>query len=146
MKLFRFMSHEEFEKYCKGAKMLNITNHNKDKNLKSSSVGFCFLNLAHYKPEEAYHFIVGCTGELFIYDICAIFETDRTNVIQSRARYAEPINPKEYDPSMTRKSFIAKEYCTKEYDKGKFKLIAYAKIVWFNWDKWEWKEEKEIGK
>ena len=34
MKLFRFMSHEEFEKYCKGAKMLNIREKKKLKNIK----------------------------------------------------------------------------------------------------------------
>ena len=33
-----------------------------------------------------------------------------------------------------------------EYNKDKFKLLKYAIPDWFNWDNWEWKEEKEIGK
>lgn len=140
MKLFRFMSEEEFIKYNNGEILVNNTNHNKDNNRKTDSVGFCFLNYAHFKPEEAYHFIIGCSGVFFDYDICAIFETDRNNVINSRGRYAEPINPIEYNciPPVERKKFIAKEYCTTKYSKETFKLLQWAKPEWINWDNWEW--------
>lgn len=141
MKLFRFMSLEEFIKYKKGETLINNTEYNTEYNFKSSSKGFCFLNYAQYKPEEAYHFINGCTGKLFTYDICVLFETDRKNVVQSRARYAEPINPMKYNPTIKRKSFIAKEYCTTSYNKETFKLISYANIDWFNYEKWKWRKE-----
>lgn len=138
MKLFRFMSMQELIKYKNGETLINNINHNKDSGLKSSSIGFCFLNYAQYKPEEAYHFILCCNGKLFQYDVCAIFETDRNNVRLTRARYAEPINPNKYYRRLERKSFIAKEYCTTEYSKEKFKLLEYAKPVWTNYDKWNW--------
>lgn len=140
MKLFRFMSKEEFIKYNNGEILVNTTNHKKENNRKSSSIGFCFLNYAHFKPEEAYHFILGSSGIFFNYDICAMFETNRDNVVQSKGRYAEPINPIEYNciSPIERKSFIAKEYCTTTYSKETFKLIKYAKPDWINWDNWLW--------
>lgn len=139
MKLFRFMSLNEFIKYKNGEILINNTDYNREKNLKSYSKGFCFLNYAHYKPEIAFHFINGCTGKIFEYDICVIFETNRNNVVQSRARYAEPVKPTNAMSLLNRKSFIAKEYCTTTYDKEKFKLISIAKIEWNNWEKWDWK-------
>lgn len=138
MKLFRFMSIEEFMKYRSGEELINNTDHNKESHFKTSSKGFCFLNYAHYKPEEAYHFINGCTGKLFQYDICAIFEVDREDVIQTRARYAEPINPKNVQTYLKRKAFIAKEYCTTQYSSKNFKLLKFAYIDWSNYIQWAW--------
>lgn len=138
MKLFRFMSFEELSKYNSGEELINNTDHNKENNLKSFSKGFCFLNYAHFKPEEAYHFINGCTGKLFQYDVCVIFEVDRDDVIQTRARYAEPINPKDIQRYNNRKVFIAKEYCTTKYSNKNFKILKVARIDWSNYIEWEW--------
>lgn len=132
MKLFRFMSREEFFKYIHGEKLVNNTNHNKDRNFKSNSIGFCFFNYAHYNPEEIYHSVTGIVSD----DICCIFETDKDNVKLSRGRYS-----KAYDKNSNRRdSFIAKEYCTIEYSKETFKLLKCAIPNWFNWEKWNWKE------
>lgn len=134
MKLFRFMSYEEFKKYCKGAKMLNTTNHNKDNCKKTNSIGFCFFNYAEYKPEEMLHSVFGIVS----CNICCIFETDRKNVRRTYGRYSQAINK----DSLSRRTIIAHEYCTTEYDKDTFKLLKYAIPDWFNWNVWEWKEMK----
>lgn len=137
MKLFRFMSLGEFQKYCNGEKLINTTNHNKDENKASNSVGFCFFNLADYKPEEILHSVTGIAN----ISICVIFETERKNVIRSKGRYSRAVN--EYE----RESFIAKEYCTTEYSKDTFKLLKYAIPDWFNEENWLWLEGgKESGK
>ena len=138
MKLFRFMSIQEFNKYLNNEELKNTTNHNIDNNKKTNSIGFCFFNYAQYKPEEMLHSIFGIAN----ISICAIFETDRKNVIRTYGRYSQPISKE----SRQRRTIIAHEYCTTEYSKEKFKLLKYAVPDYFNWDNWEWKEEKEIGK
>ena len=138
MKLFRFMSYEEFEKYYNNKELINTTNHNKDNSKKTNSMGFCFFNFAEYKPEEMFHSVFGIVD----CSICCIFETDRKNVRRTYGRYSQAINKN----SLQRRTIIAHEYCTTEYDKNKFKLLEWAIPDWFNWNKWEWKEGKEIGK
>ena len=130
MKLFRFMSNEEFKKYCKGEKMLNTTNHNKDNYNKTSSIGFCFFNFAEYKPEEMLHSVFGIVS----CNICCIFETDRKNVRRTYGRYSQAINK----DSSQRRIIIAHEYCTTKYSKDNFRLLDWAIPDWFNWDKWNW--------
>lgn len=138
MKLFRFMSIEEYNKYCNNEELKNTTDHSTDRNNKTNSIGFCFFNYAHYKPEVILHSITGVAT----IDICVIFETDRKNVRRTYGRYSQAINK----DSLQRRTVIAHEYCTTEYNKDKFKLLKYAIPDWFNWDNWEWREEKEIGK
>ena len=132
MKLFRFMSLGEFKKYCNGEILINNTNHNKDRNKKTASIGFCFFNYADFKPEEILHSITGIAN----ISICAIFETNRENVRKSWGRYSRRIN--EY--SFERESFIAKEYCTTTYSNENFKLLQWAIPDWFNEEEWDWKE------
>ena len=55
MELFRFMSNEEFKKLKNGEILYNDTIHIG----RTNSVGFCFLNLNEYKPEDAIHFLSG---------------------------------------------------------------------------------------
>lgn len=135
MKLFRFMSLGEFQKYCNGEKLINKTDHNKDKNQASKSIGFCFFNYADYKPEEMLHSITGIANV----SICVVFETKRENVIKSSGRYSRWIN--EYE----REVFIAKEYCTTEYSRETFKLLQWAIPDWFNVENWKWKGSENDG-
>ena len=51
MKVFRFMSKVEFEKY----KNNFILKNNKKHDRKTNSIGFCFLNVEDFTPEEAMH-------------------------------------------------------------------------------------------
>lgn len=138
MKLFRFMSKNEFDRYCNNETLINTTDHNKDNNRKTNSIGFCFFNYAQYKPEEILHSIFGIVN----ISICAIFETDRNNVRRTRGRYSKPVNKN----SLERETFFAHEFCTTEYNKDKFKLLKYAIPNWFNWNCWDWKEVEKVGK
>lgn len=129
MKLFRFMGLGEFQKYCNGETLINNTNH-KENGQASNSIGFCFFNIADYKPEIMLHSLTGVANV----SICVIFETKRENIRKSKGRYSRAIN--EYE----RESFIAKEYCTTTYSKDTFKLLEYAIPDWFNEEEWDWKE------
>lgn len=132
MKLFRFMSKEEFNKYINGQTLTNITDHNKDNNQKTNSIGFCFFNYAQYKPEEMLHSLTGIVS----LNICCIFETSRNNVKRTQGRYSRAINRN----SFLRETIIAHEYCTTEYSRGTFKLIKYAIPDWYEWDNWKWED------
>lgn len=134
MKLFRFMSLEEFQKYCNGETLINNTDHNKDENNKTASVGFCFFNYADFEPEEILHSVTGIAN----ISICAIFETKRENVRKSWGRYGRTIN----NYPFIRETFIAKEYCTTTYSKDNFKLLQWTIPDWFK-DNWKWEEVKE---
>lgn len=131
MKLFRFMGLGEFQKYCNGETLINNTNH-KENGQASNSIGFCFFNIADYKPEIMLHSLTGVANV----SICVIFETKRENIRKSKGRYSRAIN--EYE----RESFIAKEYCTTTYSLDTFKILQYAIPDWFK-DNWKWEEVKE---
>lgn len=135
MKLFRFMSFREFQKYNDGEVLVNTKNHHVENEKATNSVGFCFFNYAHYKPEEMLHSLTGIVD----FSVCAIFETDRNNVRQTRGRYSMASDRKNFN----RISFIAKEYCTTKYSKENFKLLKYTIPDWFNWDEWKWREKNE---
>lgn len=143
MKLFRFMSKTEFDKYLSGDVLINKTNHHVEHNQKTNSIGFCFLDLNEYKPEEAIHFLSGIVDM----DICAVFDVDEKYVDMTHGRYAKQgVTISLYDIFMgTIPSFEAKEYCTTEYSNKNFKLIKYAVPEWKDKKQWEWKiaEQKE---
>ena len=122
MKVFRFMSQEEFEKYLDGEKLVNTTDH---RNKFSGSIGFCFFEYLDWtdnssihgiSPEYAYEFLSGVATM----DVVAVFETD-VQLNKSHGRYADPYG-----------SFFdtiwMDEYCTTEYDNESFHLIKYGHI------------------
>jgi len=133
MKIFRFMSLEEFEKYKKGETLENKKIH-KDK---TNSIGFCFLDTKDFKVEDAMHFL----SSIVSFDICAIFETKEKNLKKSYGIYAKPIkstdNPMEdlikilFDFN---ERFTATEYCTTSYNNKDFKLIKYSENIWKQWN------------
>lgn len=137
MKVFRFMSDKEFNLYNEGALLANNTKHEG----KTNSVGFCFLNLDDFKPEDAFHFLTGVVS----IDKCCIFEVDKKYLTESYGIYAKPIPDNlSLEDSITyliehfEDSFQAKEYCCTSYSKDNFKLIAYVKPDWFNENDWDW--------
>ena len=132
MKLFRFMSFEEFKKIDDGEELINNTDHSKDNNNKTNSIGFCFFNYAQHKPEEMLHSVFGVAT----CNICCIFETDRKNVRRTYGRYSQAIDKNTLD----RRTIIAHEYCTTKYSKENFKLLQWAIPEWSNWDNWEWQQ------
>lgn len=128
MKLFRFMSKEEFNKYLKGEKLINETKHIGYTNSK----GFCFMNLEDYEPEYAYQFLSGIVST----GVCVVFETNEI-LTKSYGGYAEPYGDF-FD------SFVSNEYCTEEYSNNDFKLIKYCYDFdekWYQDKEWKWHHE-----
>lgn len=138
MKVFRFMSYEEFEKYKKGQVLVNNTKHIG----KTNSVGFCFLDADEIDIKEALHFLSGIAS----FDICAVFETNK-KLNKSYGEYAKPL--KDYDKENPLEFLInlldrwedipenrmkINEYCTKKYSKADFKLIKYSENIWNQWN------------
>ena len=122
MKILRFMSNAEFDKYKKGDVLKNDKKHSGF----TDSIGFCFLNYEKYEPEYAYKFLSGIVSE----DVCVVFETDKT-LTKHYGQYAEPYGSF-FD------TFIADEYCINEYNKDDFKLIKYC----YDYDKKHWEDEE----
>lgn len=144
MKIFRFMSNEEFEKYRSGKVMRNKTDHSiKHGGSNTNSKGFCFFDYEEYSAEEAMHFLSG----VVTFDVCAVFETD-SPLNKTYGEYAKPIKN---DGDMLKllaklligfhDSFIANEYCTTQYDRRTFKLIKYSKNIWQQWNPAEIQKE-----
>ncbi len=135
VKVFRFMSKEEFEKYRNGEILINTAKHI----AKTNSKGFCFLSLKDFTPEEAIHFLSGIVN----FEVCAVFETDEI-LTKSYGIYAKPIK----DTGNTLKDlmnlfygfnngFTASEYCATEYDNKEMKLLKYSENIWEQWRKLE---------
>lgn len=135
MKIFRFMSYKEFEKYMKGENLYNNTKHK----AKTNSIGFCFFDINDFSPEFAWRFLKGAIFP----DICVVFEVDETLLRKGYGIYSDP-NKTLYElmnfiPKMIRVS----EYCTENYNKEVFKLVKYTtnKLDFLeNYKSFEWRE------
>ena len=142
MKVFRFMSKEEFEKFNNGEILYNDTKHI----AKTASIGFCFFNLKDYKPHEAVHFLSG----LVSFDICAVFEVNKNKLEESWGIYHKPIEPALtgnlfldiLNSLYSNEKFTATEYCTTKYSNKDFKLISFSTNIWEQYDKLE--NQKEL--
>lgn len=135
MKIFRFMSYKEFEKYMNGENLYNNTKHK----AKTNSIGFCFFDINNFSPEFAWRFLKGAIFP----DICVVFEVDETLLRKGYGIYSDP-NKTLYElmnfiPKMIRVS----EYCTENYNKEVFKLVKYTtnKLDFLeNYKSFEWRE------
>lgn len=127
MKLFRFMSLEEFRKYQRGEELYNNTNHKEKYNYKTPSVGFCFFDFEKYRPEQMIHSLTGIAS----LEICLVVETEKSNVKESYGQYV--LYKKWQINSKVQK---ITEYCTTNYNNKDFKFVSWAKPDWFNWEKW----------
>lgn len=143
MKVFRFMSNNEFNKFRNGDTLTNTTKFQG----RTNSEGFCFLNFDEYKPEYACHFLHGAIGafpmeKMFEAGICAVFEVDDKLLKQTYGKYLKPLTLEEYKKHKTRDMFTAKEYCTTTYNNKDFKLIKYTIPKWFDfsYEDWKWIE------
>ena len=135
MKIFRFMSYKEFEKYMNGENLYNNTKHK----AKTNSIGFCFFDINDFSPEFAWRFLKGAIFP----DICVVFEVDETLLRKGYGIYSDP-NKTLYElmnfiPKMIRVT----EYCTENYNKEVFKLVKYTtnKLDFLkNYKSFEWRE------
>lgn len=131
MRIFRFMSNEEFEKYKKGITLKNNKRHEGNTN----SIGFCFLDEEEFTPEKAMHFLSG----IVTFDICAVFET-KEKLNKTYGVYAKPIlkTGNAFEDLYNLLSgwgdkFTANEYCVTEYNKETMKLLKYSENIWNQW-------------
>ena len=116
MKIFRFMSKEEFDKLLAGETLVNNKNHKANTN----SIGFCFMK---DDPEYCYEFLSGIVSD----EVCVVFETKK-ELNKSFGIYA--------DPSGSFFDNIAKdEYCTEEYSLEDFKIVKMCIPRKFKWYK-----------
>ena len=133
MQVFRFMSKEEFERFNNGETLHNNTVHN----AKCTSIGFCFFDIKDYKPHEAVHFLSGIVS----FDICAVFEVDKSKVKERYGLYHK--NTDTLIPCIFPSRFYATEYCTTEYSDKDFKLIKYSENIWGQYNVAEEQQELE---
>ena len=114
MLLFRVMSRAEYKKYCAGKKLYQLTDHSDY--ARSQSQGFCFMDMADVKPQEAFDFLSGIvTRELLCVFECK--DLAKAGLIESSGLYyAYPENR------------WRREYCTKGYSKDTLKLIRCTDI------------------
>ena len=124
MKVFRFMSEEEFKEYQVGNVLFNDKDHKKN-GQRTDSIGFCFMDYDDQIPELAYEYLSGIVSD----DVCAIFEVDKSCLTESSGIYADPYCDY-FFATMTKV-----EYCCQSYGKDNFKLLSYAFDVnnGFNW-------------
>lgn len=112
MKLHRFCSKEEYEKYMAGEKLINYKDHGKERGYDASTaVGFCFFV---EDPEKAKHWLSGIVD----FDYCLTFNVPHSAVKLCHGRYPNWIKPGVRDGSVKRT-----EFCCPEYDNKTFKLL-----------------------
>ena len=136
MKVFRFMSKREFDKYMNGEELVNHTFH--ETNANTNSVGFCFMKVDDFSPEEASHFLTGVVDP----DVCAVFETE-ADLEETYGVYAKPLRKETLEELLKKwgESFKAKEYCTESYNKDTFHLVEYSTDWWISHvlgKEWRW--------
>lgn len=136
MKVFRFMSKREFDKYMNGEELVNHTFHGTNAN--TNSVGFCFMKVDDFSPEEASHFLIGVVDP----DVCAVFEIE-ADLEETYGVYAKPLRKETLEELLKKwgRTFKAKEYCTESYNKDTFHLVEYSTDWWISCvlgKEWTW--------
>lgn len=138
MKLYRYMSIEEFNYVCLG---LDMVNKNRHKYCRTGSVGFCFLG-EHTKelygdrvfsPDGCYRFLSGIVSR----DVLVEFDAPDGAVSESYGTYADP---DDYNCDLFDGALISiTEYCTTHYSRDTFRPMRYCipdpwarEFVWYN--------------
>ena len=119
MRVCRFMSEEEYQKYRTGQVLRNTTDQRYEWH-GSSAKGFCFFEVgkAHDTPEERMRYLKGIASM----DRCVIMDTT-AYMHKSSAKYRNPWMAYgrcllDNVPTMTRS-----EYSTTEYSRENFRLV-----------------------
>ena len=128
MKVFRFMSNEEYEKLMKGENLVNESKHKAH----TTSVGFCFMDLKDNPPEVAFHYLIGLVSP----EVCVIFNVKNKSILnKAYGRYTD-INSKRLFATC-----IREEYYTTKYNKNDLEPIMVSKKIdyglfdyIFNWE------------
>ena len=134
MKVYRFMSLNEFKNYLNGKVLINNKNHS-DEERRTMSSGFCFMDIETDNPERAYQYLAIIVSR----DVCVVFETNE-KLNESYGIYNNPDGDFVFLECMHKK-----EYCINEYSSKTFRLIKFAfpEHV-FDDEQWKWYEIKEL--
>lgn len=129
MKLFRYMSKNEFNKLINGETLKNDKKHTGF----TDSVGFCFMEGEEGTAEYCYDFLSGIVSN----EVLVLFETDK-ELKKGYGRYADPYGSF-FD------TIMKTEYSITEYNKDIIKPLKYCT----NFDEHQLDDEewifKEIG-
>lgn len=121
MKVMRFMSLAEFNKYLTGEVLQNYEDHK----ARTDAIGFCFLDADEYGANDAYHFLSGVVSS----EICAIFEVpDHTPFKHGTGQFADPAARalSIMEAMFNTDTIDVKEYSITEYSDKQFKLVQYC--------------------
>ena len=133
MKIYRYMSKNEFDLYSAGKEIIG-KEHN---GCKTTSVGVCFLpeivrfvsgeETYEWNPEMCLDFLTGIVSKD---EILVEFETDKEMTI-SKGTYADPIDICDWFATIT-----IKELCTPSYSAKDCKALRYkVNGIWYEYEK-----------
>ena len=115
MKVFRFMSRKEFEKYLRGETLTNDTIHSQLHG--SDAVGFCFLEFKGIEfIRKAFLFLIGLVNT----DVLAVFEAPEDYFKKGKATVSDPDGYEEFETME-----IEELSCT-SYSKDNLKLVDFT--------------------
>ena len=115
MKVFRFMSKEEFEKYLKGETLTNATDHSKMHG--SDAVGFCFLEFKGIESvRKAFLFLIGLVNT----DVLVVFKAPDDFLKKGKATVSDPDRYEEFE------TMEVEELSCLSYSKNELKLIDFV--------------------
>lgn len=119
MRLFRYMSEQELEKYLSGKTLYNHSDH---KGSNTSSVGFCFFNQDDIDPIKAYSCLIGVASVdyLVVFNVTGDAEKQLT---KSYGVYRKPEVGNETE------QIKLTEYCTTHYNKRDFQLYQAWQLM-----------------
>ena len=129
MRIYRFMSQEELDRYLAGETLENRTEWEREMHNRSSSVGFCFFG-DDDPIESRLRYLSGVVD----FTVIAEFEADNRKLEQSVGWYRDL--SKDDGISWPVPTRAVKEYCTKRYSRESFRLIRAGTVMQSGW-KWE---------
>ena len=130
IRIFRFMSKSEFNKFLNEKNLLNQKDFSKE--ARSSSRGFCFLEKGQISPEESLEYLSGIVNT----DICAVFDIPIRNMSRSSGAYSS--NDATIADVMYGYGLVSlEEWCIEKYNSSMATLVEFAANVEegtpFNW-------------
>lgn len=118
MKVTRFCSQRELDKYLAGETLTNDTDHYRGGKGGSTSVGFCFTT---DEPRTAWRYLKGIVQA----DVCIVLDIDKNRLRKSSGKYAD------YSDGIGFKSCLKTEYCTREYSQRNARLLKVYQLTDF---------------
>jgi len=104
------MSEAEYECLIAGGRLMNATDHHRERGQNTTSVGFCFFP---EDPDEAIHWLSGCTYP----DCCVTLDIPDGLLCESYGTYRDPSRDDLMQPvpSGCRPTMRKREYCLTNY-------------------------------